>query len=98
MRTCLYLGYHVLLLPALVAGCASGSGETSHPAPGSPAWYETASQQSIAEYLRARCVNYGYMLGTSEMAECIRKEASAAGQTNIAHTATMAGATVRSRY
>lgn len=82
-----------LLLLALVAGCTSAGGEISGPAPGSPEWYETASPESIANHFRTRCIAYGYLPGTPEMADCIKKEAAASRQPNIARSAAIAAAT-----
>lgn len=79
------------LLLAL-AGCTSASSGTGGPAPGSDAWYETASPEKIANYFRSQCVTYGYLPGTPEMAECIGKEASAAKQTHVARSAAIAAA------
>jgi hypothetical protein len=82
-----------VLMAALVVGCTGDGGEARGPAPGSPAWYETASVESMASYFRAQCVAQGYLPGTREMADCIRAEASAAGQSNVARSAAIAAAT-----
>jgi hypothetical protein len=82
------------LLPmVLVAGCTAGSSVTTGPTPGSAAWYETASPQQIANYFRAQCVAFGHLPGTPEIAECIKKEADAARQSNVARAAAIAAAT-----
>ena len=82
----------MFLLLALV-GCTSTGDGAAGPAPGTDAWYETASPEKIANYFRSQCVVYGHLPGTPEMAECIGKEASAAKQTNVARSAAIAAAT-----
>lgn len=82
------------LLPiALVASCTTGGSEATGPAPGSTAWYETASPQQVANYFRAQCVAIGYIPGTPGIAECIKNEAKAAQQSNVARAAAVAAAT-----
>jgi hypothetical protein len=66
----------LLLLAALVvAGCTGSQGETYLGLPGSPAWFATASSQTVADYYGQRCVSYGFKPGTVEMAQCIQSEA-----------------------
>jgi hypothetical protein len=43
--------------------------------PGSPAWYPTASPNTIAQHMKQRCVAYGFRKGTSQMAQCVQQEA-----------------------
>lgn len=82
----------MFLLFALVGCTSAGNGPTG-PAPGTDAWYATASPEKIANYFRSQCVTYGYLPGTPEMAECIGKEARAAKQANVARSAAIAAAT-----
>jgi len=83
------------LLPlAIVAGCTSTASDTTGPPRGSDAWFETASEQDITNYLRERCVSYGYMPATRAIAECIEGEARAHKQMNVARRAALAGGTV----
>ena len=82
------------LLPiALVTSCTAPGSEATGPAPGSVAWYETASPQQVANHFRVQCVAAGYMPGTPEIAECIKREAKAARQPNVARAAAIAAAT-----
>ena len=82
------------LLPlAIIAGCTSTAQETSGPPRGSDAWFETASDQDITNYFRGRCVSYGYMPATKEIAQCIQDEAKAHDQMNVARRAAVAGST-----
>ena len=81
------------LLPlAIIAGCIGTAQENSGPARGSDAWFETASDQDITNYFRERCVSYGYMPGTRQIAQCIEGEAKAHDQMNVARRAAVAGA------
>jgi hypothetical protein len=83
-----------LLLPVVCAvGCTAVGGESAGSPPGSAAWYETASPEQIGNYFRTQCVASGYLPGTPEMAECIRREANAAKQSDVARAAAIAAAT-----
>jgi hypothetical protein len=63
-------------LPLLaIAGCTGSQGETFLGTPGSPAWFENAEPQAIADYFGQRCASYGFSKGTTEMAQCIEAEA-----------------------
>lgn len=41
---------------------------------GSPAWFSTASQETIIAHYKGVCTSYGFVDGTSEMAGCIQQE------------------------
>lgn len=58
-----------------LAGCQAADGTTYLGRPGSPAWFATASSQTIAEYFGQRCSSYGFQSGTPDMARCIQSEA-----------------------
>lgn len=64
-----------LLTLLLLAGCTGVDGEHYVGAPGSRAWFATASPDTIAAYFGKRCAAYGFKPGTPEMAQCIENEA-----------------------
>jgi hypothetical protein len=66
------------------AGCAGTQGETYLGLPGSPAWFATASPQTVAAYYGQRCQGYGFKPGTDAMAQCVQQEALAKRQSNSA--------------
>lgn len=41
---------------------------------GSPAWFASASQETIVAHYKSVCTSYGFVDGTSEMAGCIQQE------------------------
>jgi hypothetical protein len=73
------------ILPALLTvGCIGTAGETYVGLPGSPAWFATASPQTVAAYYEQRCQGYGFQPGTTAMAQCVQQEALAKRQSNSA--------------
>lgn len=65
-----------------LAGCTGVDGERYVGMPGSPAWFATASPDTVAAYFGKRCVAYGFKPGTPEMAQCIENEAQAKQHNN----------------
>jgi hypothetical protein len=81
------------ILPlVLIAGCTGVDGEKFIGAPGSPAWFSTASPNTVATYFRDRCTAYGFVQGTPEMAQCIQQEAASKRQSNAIRGAAIASA------
>lgn len=69
---------YLVVTAALLTACTGVQGETYLGRPGSPAWFATASPDTIADYFVRRCQTYGFQLGTPEMAQCVQQEAGAA--------------------
>jgi hypothetical protein len=67
--------FHYALPFLAIAGCTASQGETFLGAPGSPAWFASATPQTIADYFGQRCESYGFSKDTTEMAQCIEAEA-----------------------
>lgn len=82
-----------LSILAVVAGCTSPNSGSGGPAPGSPEWFQTASDRDMATYFRGICVSSGVLPGTREMADCIQREASSSGQADVARSAALAAST-----
>ena len=76
MRTALSL-YSALVALTLVACGTNPDGSTVIGAPGSPAWFKTASPEVMREYFSRRCTAYGYVDATPEMNACIERDARA---------------------
>jgi hypothetical protein len=72
---------------ALLAGCTGVNGEKYLGMPGSPAWFATASPQTIAAHFADQCAAYGFQPGTTAMAQCIRQEAASKRQSNAIRSA-----------
>lgn len=81
------------LLVVLVAGCSTVSSDNSGTVRGSPEWFEKASPRETADYFRGQCVASGVMVGTRQMAECIEREASLHGRSDVATSAATAAST-----
>lgn len=79
-----------VLLLVLMAGCTGVDGEQYMGRPGSPAWFATASPNTIAAYFAQSCTAYGFKPGTPEMAQCIQQEAGNKRSTNTAKMNTWA--------
>lgn len=79
------------MLPlALIAGCTGVDGEKYIGAQGSPAWFATASPNTVASYFLESCKAYGFQPGTPEMAQCIQTEAGSKRQSNATRGAAIA--------
>lgn len=76
----------------LLAGCQGVDGETYMGVPGSPAWFSTASPNTIAAYFSKRCTAYGFQPGTPEMAQCIQNEAASSRMASAQRSAAIANA------
>lgn len=72
--------YVAILL--VLSGCTGVDGEHYVGAPGSRAWFATASPDTVAAYFGQRCAAYGFKPGTVEMAQCIENEAQAKQHNN----------------
>lgn len=71
----------LLLIAALaVSGCVGPDGSSYIGAPGSPAWFATASPETQASFFRKRCAAYGFPEGSPQMAQCIMSEAGSTRQ------------------
>src|SRR3954471_14065520 len=79
-----------LLAISSIAGCTGADGSTYLGLPGSPAWFATASSQTVADYYGQRCASYGFQPGTVEMAQCIQSEAQGGRSTASAKAAAIA--------
>lgn len=66
----------LLVVLLCLGGCTGVDGEHYVGAPGSRAWFATASPDTVAAYFGQRCAAYGFKPGTPEMAQCIENEAS----------------------
>lgn len=75
---------------AAISGCTGVDGEHYLGRPGSPAWFATASSDTIAAYYGKRCSAYGFRPGTDAMAQCIESEAQGRRNLNVARTAAIA--------
>lgn len=64
----------VVLSLLLVTACTGANGDKYVGAPGSPAWFATASMDTKMAYFGQQCAGYGYRQGTPEMAQCIASE------------------------
>jgi len=55
------------------AGCSTGvNGETVMGRPGSPAWFNSASPQTIAAHFTEVCKTYGFQPNTPQFADCLK--------------------------
>lgn len=72
----------VLFSLLLLAGCTGVDGEHYLGRPGSPAWFATASPNTVAAYFRTRCSAYGFKDGTDAMARCVENEAQSRQSSN----------------
>ena len=66
----------VLIICSFLAltGCLNSDG--SFFPPGSPAWRMEQSPAQQKAYWAQVCQNYGFKIGTSDMAQCIQKEST----------------------
>jgi hypothetical protein len=81
-----------------LAGCQGANGSKYIGLPGSPAWFMTASPETVAGYFSDRCVSYGFQRGTPQMAQCIQTEAQGARGRNAMRGAAMAAAANQPRH
>jgi len=79
-----------LIVLLALAGCTGVDGERYLGAPGSRAWFATASPDTIADYFGKRCAAYGFKQGTPEMAQCIENEAQSRQHNNAIRSAAAA--------
>ncbi len=74
----------LLILPVVITlqGCVSTgvNGENVIGNPGSPAWFGTASSQTINAHYRSTCLEYGFVIGTTAMAQCMQSESKTTKQ------------------
>jgi hypothetical protein len=58
----------------ILTGCSTGvMGETVIGRAGSPAWFGSASQETVIDHYKKACKSYGYAEGSIEMADCVEK-------------------------
>ena len=58
-----------------VVGCTENvDGTTALGLAGSPAWYMSTTEDQRRDYFQSTCVDYGYVLGTPDMAQCVATE------------------------
>jgi hypothetical protein len=74
----------LLALPLVITlqGCVSTgvNGENVIGNPGSPAWFGTASRATINAHYKETCLGYGFLNGTTAMAQCIQSESKTTKQ------------------
>ena len=59
----------------ILIGCSTGAGgEFILGRPGSPVWFNMASQDTIISYYKNICKSYGLAEGSTQTANCIQKE------------------------
>jgi hypothetical protein len=73
--------FFLLGLAVITTGCTGTQGEAVMGMPGSPAWFASASPETIAGYYSRQCASYGFMAGTPGMAQCIQNSALSGRQT-----------------
>ena len=67
---------YICLLAGMLGACSSGvNGERVWGMPESPAWFATASPETIRAYYEKFCIAYGYKPDTTDMDNCIINEA-----------------------
>ena len=61
----------------ILTGCSTGAnGEFVMGRPGSPAWFGSASQETVIAHYKKACRAYGYADGSIEMADCVQNSIS----------------------
>ena len=61
-----------VILSACIPTSTGVKGENIIGNPGSPLWFDTASQATIINHYKNVCIAYGFIDGTPEMAKCIQ--------------------------
>lgn len=67
-----------------LTGCGTGTdGKQYYGRPGSPAWFKTASPNTIKKHFTDICTSYGFTEGSEAMASCMQKETLSQKQRNV---------------